>query len=316
MELLINPPLPTALDNTKIDSFLVCEMKFFWEHLQGVKLKTPSIHLQFGQAFHAAVEQWHITGDVTKAKEIFTAVMEGAVFHTNKNLDHGLAIIEEYAKHHSSSTWTPLIQDENHKTELSFALPLMDELLYVGKIDMVIKLNDHTMFVDHKTTSQLGASYFNGIKPNRQFAGYHWALDHYYPTYGGLINAIFIGKPKALTVKQQKDIEVTRIALGDEAANEEYRFASVNTKFANEIVTFSKHDIQEWETNTKKIVGCMRDTHRDNSWIKNSHSCNYYGLCPYHSLCIEPRSFMDIQPNDAMYERRFWNPLAEEGEEN
>ena len=43
-------------DSSKIQGYLHCERRYFFEHVLGWRTKTPSIHLTFGSAWHRVME--------------------------------------------------------------------------------------------------------------------------------------------------------------------------------------------------------------------------------------------------------------------
>ena len=51
-----------VLDSTKIKAYLECPRKFFYEYVVGWRSIEPNIHLEFGKAWHLAMEHLLVKG--------------------------------------------------------------------------------------------------------------------------------------------------------------------------------------------------------------------------------------------------------------
>ena len=133
----------------------------------------------------------------------------------------------------------------------------LEPIEYGGIFDGLVDFSNSVFVFEHKSTSQLGAYYFNQFKPNNQVTGYVWAasLLSGKRVGGAIINAIGIYKSSA-------------------------------TKFERQITTRSITDIAEWLNNIQHTCELIRDCERSNHWPMFTQSCTMYGQCEFHNVHV------------------------------
>ena len=157
----------------------------------------------------------------------------------------GLKILEAYVKEYFPERWKVL------HVESSIAVELSKDILYYGRIDLIVELNGVIYIVDHKTSSNMRFM----ASPNHQFTGYiHNGLTLGLNVTGAIANILGVYKTK--------------------------------TEFKRPATYRSEGDIREWKhyvMDTKmRIDQCLREEF----FPMFAHSCYRYGAtCPFEVLC-------------------------------
>lgn len=133
----------------------------------------------------------------------------------------------------------------------------LEPIEYGGIFDGLVDFSNSIYVFEHKSTSQLGAYYFNQFKPNNQVTGYTWAasLLSGKRVGGAIINAIGIYKSSA-------------------------------TKFERQITTRSQQDIAEWLNNVQHTCELIKECERTGHWPMFTPSCTMYGQCEFHNVHV------------------------------
>lgn len=192
-------------------------------------------------------------------------------------------------------TWTP-------PSHLSVpAIPV----IFTGKIDLPLIIDNKIYVMDHKTTSMLGATFWDDKKASSQFKGYAWAflqatgkLPH-----GYAVNAIRTKAPP-LYVSENK---VNK--RGVTTSPEQWW----NESLSRERFPLHPEDIDEWYTNTTALVSLFLLQYFSNMQLprRTTNCISKYGHCPYFEVChtypIADRLLM-IQSGEFM--DNTWSPLS------
>lgn len=170
--------------------------------------------------------------------------------------------------------------------EFSFALPFDDNLrhpetgepiIYAGRADMVATFAGAVSIYDDKTTSALGATWFNQWDMRSQFTGYSWAADMYgIPARQILVRGISILKTKINHAQ----------ALSDRP---DWRRNRWHKQVGRDI---------------RRAIACWQEGYWDYS---EADACTHYGGCIFKMPC----SSQDPEPwLRGNFARRVWDPVA------
>ena len=260
------------LDNTQIECFNVCPRKYYWRHIRHLVKDVPeSPALTFGQAIHSALEALYKGATLEEAIQIFLHFHKEHDGETKRTADVGVKILEEYHKKYFPESWNVL------HVESSVSMEVAKDLLFYGRLDLIVEFMGTIYVVDHKTSSTMRFV----EHPNHQLSGYiacgrSLGLD----VSGAIVNLIGVYKTK--------------------------------TDFKRVITTRRENELEEWRNHilyTKlRIDDCLR-----NKWFPMySHSCSRYGgTCPYLDLCVASERHLDYIINGS-YKEEKWEPWKEE----
>ncbi len=155
---------------------------------------------------------------------------------------------------------------------------------WCGRIDAIIIRNNQLLIMDHKTTSILGAGYFDEFFISQQMSGYcHWARSIGLPIYGYLINALCTRKP----TKTGKAYETAR-----------------------QLFTVSDDSLDEWQENITQILVSLCEDLQNNRFPMETRWCkNKFGKCDFFDVCSAEPSSRHIILGSGLYEDHTWSPL-------
>ncbi len=301
------------IDNFALQQFQTCPAKYDLRMRQGWVAKRRSGALGFGGAVHAGIAAWYKTKDVDAAiLAIDAAYPEGISVDDFRTREKCVQVMIEYTRKYPAEQFTIVGAPDNPMIEVPFTLELglcvpicnecgfnhgptdspmcvqcgaaLEPIEYGGICDGLIEFSGIPYVFEHKSTTQLGSSYFNQFKPNNQVTGYIWAagLLSGQDVNGALINAIGIYKASA-------------------------------TKFERQITSRSKIGIEAWKYNVQAVCGQIKLAERSGVWSLTTGSCTQYGLCEYHSVHVLENPKEQIMRLDTDYIKEAWDYELREG---
>lgn len=232
-----------------ISCFLTCQRKFYFNFVRNIEPIAQSPALSFGSAMHAALLQ-HYKGasneEAIKEFNCLPSLMEG---EQHKNKEHAIVIFKDYIKRWGVEPFKTL------HLEKKFAIELGDRVI-AGRFDKVVEWEKCIYVVDHKTTSQLGVSFFRQFRPNVQIDTYTYACAELVGSCAGvIINGI------------------------STAANPKERFQrDISPRTPDEISRY-KEQFAKWCEDIEFAILKKRFTY-------NYTSCADYGGCDYYEVCM------------------------------
>lgn len=164
---------------SEVSDFLRCRLRWKYAWVDGYKSKKQNGKLFIGTLIHKYLESWHAYGVSATAmsemlklyEETDTATMDP--LELNEMWDMAFKVTRHYSEHY---TRNPLDIKEVLATEFQFAIPLDDDIVYSGTIDLLyLNRDDLLYFEDHKTTDSIVKYEKNAIM-DRQISRYWWAL--------------------------------------------------------------------------------------------------------------------------------------------
>jgi CRISPR/Cas system-associated exonuclease Cas4 (RecB family) len=280
-----------SMDFSTMSDYLKCRRRGYYRHELNIVPKSPSSALAFGSAFHEAMTSWYLERDEKLAMEAFLESWNrssaqwseinsqdgifGQDFGDDKrNAQNGLRILKEYFRTYQKEPF------EIISNEFPFEILLGSDgersYYLTGKIDLLVKWGEQILVVDHKTTSQLGPTFFRQFEPSLQIDGYVLAGKTIFGKCdGALINAVLVAKTKQtfdrdIFIKTEEDLET-------------YRHEAM------------EHMYEIW-----------RSRQRGGVPARNTDACTLYGSCPYRELCLAKGDERVIQTR---YRTEVWNPF-------
>lgn len=285
-----SPHIPRAIDNTALADFMACPWKYYAGMVQNRRRSgPPSPPLSAGTAMHAGLEAHFKTGGDRDA--VFRAIIMAWEQHDrpddHRTVERILASYDQYIDFwgdHDTDTrrsgktvgfpGNPLVEIP---VELSWPGALHP---YTGRIDRIYEHNGLYYVEDHKTTSQMGTYYFHQFDPSNQMMGYAALAETLtgLPIAGVRINAIC--------------------------------FLKGSTKFAREIISYSKERLADWRENYNAWVQLLEQAHANDFWPRNFQACaGKYGQCQYTSVCASaPHRRQQVLEQE--FDLKAWEPAA------
>jgi len=300
-------PIPTdeswnILDSSKLNTYLDCPRRFFYEYLLGWRQDYPNNHLIFGEAWHDAMEFLLVAGvkpeNLKPAFETFLATYrkrlgpETDEQYFPKDPSNAATALTEYITLYQGEPFTVL------HTEVGVRVPLNEEDCIVGRIDAIVSVTQGKIwFFDHKTGSRLDRTWESQWDMSLQMGTYLHALHCCFNPNdigGGIINGVFFqkGENKFRRKPVQKSLELLNAWLWN---------------------------VNEWLKDLKTDMARLADAHPISSPVlgafrQNTQSCTKYFGCPFAPFCsswANPLAFVNEGPPPG-FKVEFWNPEARE----
>lgn len=297
--MLIEHPTWQIHDATKIQSYMDCPRSYFYEFILGWRPDSPNIHLEFGSAWHLAMEHLIINGygdvSILEAylkltnyyRQFFSEVMD-ETYHP-KNPGMALLGLQRYALEYVNDKFTPLY------TEIAGSVTLTDKYTLSFKIDSILDTPDGIKSREHKTGSQLSRPWMDQWLLKMQTGVYNHVLYCLFPrerVWGVEINGAIFSK---------KEVKFQRVPARRTVEGMENWYW--NTIWWLDDITADIERLKQCDP-TDTIMRCFK---------MNTENCTKYFGCRYHDFCSvwgNPLSRCSEVPTGFKVE--YWNPKAEE----
>jgi len=303
------PQMPIAWDSTMLGLLKECPRKFEYTILNGWQSSGFAAHLEFGIAYHKALEEY----DIHRANGMdhLDAMIETVRFcmnygtrdsenrfipydamftrEPNKTRDTLVRSVVWYLEHFKFDyAKTVLLKTTNKPAvELSFKLgldlinPDGGEFVLCGHLDRVVEVDHQLWITDRKTTkSTITSRYWAQFTPNNQMSLYYAA------------GRIVLNEPIRGII-----IDAAQIGVGF-------------TNFARHQITRTPGVQDEWLRDTYTWIGIAMQYASDGYWPMNDKSCGNFGGCPFQPICSKDPKVRGTWLKQEGYHKRQWNPLV------
>lgn len=277
-----------VVDNSSLTK-LRCPRMYYYAHVLGRVPAVPSIHLEFGRAFHEALALRYKLAGVEEPgpsalEAIRLAVKQARLPDVDADPRHGkgalLSVVEEYLEaYKTEKDWKEVLC-----VERSFELPLgtisNTEVCYAGRIDLVVRRRDDTVWVvDHKTTAFFGDTITAGWEMDGAFLGYIWAT----------VNLGLAEKVSGFVVNSVR--------------------TNGSREFRRYTYTVHPETVEEWKKNTLELCRSLLRHYSSRYWPMQRACCvGRYGECEYRTVCSAVPSVRNEILNSSHFEENTWTP--------
>lgn len=267
------------LDNTMLQAWDACPTRYYWRHLRGIVLQDDNAApLNFGIALHRALETYYKGGTQDESLRAFLAFWQSFTPDGYYTAENGVTILDNYFKKWGSpEQWTVKHVEVNLQWELS------SDLVYCGRVDLIVEWNNDLYVVDHKSSQRISAFC---DRPNHQFSGYTYGTRTLgTPTVGAIINLLAVLSPNTKIPTDQRF----------------RRVISPRTPF----------ELEDWRLH---VLNTREEIHRaveGGRFERKTSQCNW---CPYKPLCNSAPEVVEAVAG-SLYKIQPWEPWKEAGED-
>lgn len=297
------PPLPLLdnclfLDNSALELISTCQRQAQYYILHKREKASDRSALKFGGILHKMLEANYRNLSASpdlRLSLMLDAATEGFASWSPdpsdyRNYDSAVGFAQRYIKEYPIEEFEVPVS----RVELPFATPIGEfaiggrtiKIIWQGRIDLIPERSGTMFFMDHKSTSMMGPTYFKEFDLSSQFKGYGWAtkeLMGIMPAYG-VVNALGIRAPS----KTGKQYEFQRYS-----------------------VRFTEDDLDEWRSDTMHLIGTFIQNYFAGFFPRSTKWCvGKYGACQYFDVCILPRGQREMMLSTGDYKDVTWNPLT------
>jgi hypothetical protein len=287
-------------DASKLQTYLECPRSYFYQYILGWRLEAPNIHLEFGKAWHLAMEhlllEGYSIGSIAQAyilfqehyRKFFPEVMD--LSNSPKDPANAMRALVQYAQTYEKDNFKTMY------TEIAGTVPLTDKHILHFRMDSILQREDGLyQSLEHKTGSQLSRQWTDQWSLSMQTGVYNHVLCCLFPpeqVYGVEINGVFFQKGE--------------------------------NKFQRVPARRTPAMMEAWYWETIDLMNTIQDEHNRlneckegdsvlKAFPRNPTNCTKYFGCPYHDFCMawsNPLQRIDEVPYGFI--TRYWNPADEE----
>jgi hypothetical protein len=258
-------------DSTKIQDYLDCPRQYFYKYILGWRHVDPNVHLEFGEAWHLAMEHLLCFGYSDKSclqahaklskhyRKFFTEETDGIRYPKVPGM--ALAALARYVQHYKNDAFNVLY------TEIAGTVPITESDVVHFRMDSIMDNIEGIQSLEHKTGSQLSRQWRDQWMLSVQTGTYNHVLYCLFPperVYGVVINgAIF----------KKKEVEFERVpARRPKAMMNDWHWNVC--QYVDDI---------KWDTERIKKCDAADDVMM--CFQKNPQSCTKYFGCEFHQFC-------------------------------
>lgn len=294
------------INSSSLGIILSCPRKSYYTLHRGLKSRSEAPALLFGTAIHKALEVFYshpraertIPVDFKQVSDLMAfedwenkplpsahflyqaiaafvtaaSLLKHLPSTDKRSIPNGIWILQEYFKSYINDPYI-VARDENGPiTERTAECVLHEDatlkVIIFGTIDVILQ-NESTGMVlpaDHKTSSVVGADFFNRLKPNHQYTGYLLLAQKVLglKTDEFLVNCLQV-KPRPLTAR------------------------GAGPHFTRQVTRRSEHDMAEFKDSVMEAVGNYLRWSASEKWpLGHVDACTMWGGCQFLEVCSAP----------------------------
>lgn len=298
------------IDSSKLDMYLDCPRKYFFEHMLGWKVDRPAHDLHFGECWHHAREHQLLYGydDIEGAYNAFIIPYREVFDQETDELycpKDPIGVINALMKF-SDERQSDLIENEVLYTEISGTVPVSDSRVLHYRMDSILrrKEDDKIFSWDHKSAKRF----------NRQWSEkFHLSVQN--GTYTHCMYCIF-------PIESVIGVEFCGTAFEYLKRSSKGRSAGyhVTLQRVPAFKTPDQMNVWLWNVNrmldqieeeTDRLAECKESDPVLMAFPMNTNSCTKYWGCPFHDFCISwPNPLRKCYEPPLGFKIDFWDPSA------
>lgn len=306
----------SVLDPSKIQAYLDCPRKYFYEYILGWRRAEGSdLHAEFGTAAHFAMEVLMQDGYTPAAcNKAFDAFLHHYRQHFTPDQDelnkpktpeNMLRALWQYCLRYIEVD----SKDETLHVEVSGTVPLAPDKVIHFKMDTIRRGPQQGYYsLEHKTSSKWSLLWEADWRQKVQTGAYNHVLYCLFPqaeVYGVIINGIFLHEPP-------------RIKKNGEpyAGEKDNDFKRVPVRMSPEQMEGWRLDVLSYIWDIERDMARLQMTDEGDmqmpAFRRNRQSCTRYGVCPYLDICSTTQNPVQLvsRPVPAAFEVRHWDPRS------
>jgi hypothetical protein len=314
------------VDNGLIEHITTCPWKAYAAFILSRRTAGESAALRFGRHIHTALAYRNKMDFYQKnwSEETQVKILENRFSHTPledegwRNFDSAVKVIKGYNRNSSldtiqskllahPKTGFPLVEQpfaiDTHRTILGW------RIIYIGRIDRIVKFQEGPFVRDYKTTSMLGDTTWSEAQMSEQLKGYCWA---YRETFGEepvgfCYDALAVRESIANAIW---DDVLGKIICPPTKSGKESK--AVPLEFASQRF-FTKEppgQLDEWfENMLGQVETFLWHVQRNRFDRYHTHCRHKYGLCEFFNVCSLPARSREAALASNAFKMNEWTPL-------
>jgi RecB family exonuclease len=303
----------TLLTYSALNTFRNCPRKYKNRYLDNLRPRERAEALSFGSVIHTAIELWYRSSDVeSRLRDVLTYVddaFENRVVDFNQMVQWHLAtaMIRGYAERYAIEEFEVVEVEKEFVGEIRNPDTGRQSQTFriAGKVDGIVRCHDGLYLLEHKTASNIDASYLDKLWTDTQIALYCYYLRELdYPIVGVIYNVLLKSRLKQGKGETQAEYEVRHAELAaknkngkstakrqmpetdDEFQSRLSEWYSRPEAFHREFIYLSEDRLAMLQDEVWEITQQYLDARRRGKWLLNTSNCfSYQRPCEYLAYC-------------------------------
>ena len=273
-----------------------CDLRFYFTTVRGLRNNHMNHKMEYGTAYHKALEKFYATGDRTAAMNMALehySNPEIVVPETDwRTAGHLATCLTQYFDNYSEVDGLVVEQHNGEPLlEMKFAYPFYTngtvDVLLCGTIDFIGKYFGQNIICDHKSTAITSVDrYLDSYRMSTQLMAYTMVLRKLFPdrNYQAIINGIFLSR--------SNKNKFQRSAILDFSQD---RMEKFEEHLTNTVIDFADLIAKGIKTNTIPF-------------LPNFNCCETkFGMCRFADICNSGEHSETIIDNE--YYTKLYDPL-------
>ena len=303
----------TLLTYSALNTFRNCPRKYKNRYLDNLRPRERAEALSFGSVIHTAIELWYRSPDTESRLPDVLAYIDDAF--ENRVVDPNLmvqwhlatAMIRGYAERYATEDFEVVEVEKEFVGEIRNPDTGRQSQTFriAGKVDGIVRCHDGLYLLEHKTASNVDASYLDKLWTDTQIALYCYYLRELgYPIVGVIYNVLLKSRLKQGKGETQEEYEFRHAELAaknksgkstekrqmpetdDEFQDRLTEWYSRPEAFHREFIYLSEDRLAMLQDEVWEITQQYLDARRRGKWLLNTSNCfSYQRPCEYLAYC-------------------------------
>ena len=316
-----------VLTFSALNTFRNCPRKYKHRYVDCLRPRERAEALSFGGAVHSAIELWYRSTGQSNLLQLVLEYLDGQYpdrLHDDQQRSQwhlARAMFTGYAGRYEQEDFEIVEVEKEFVGEIRNPDTgrLSQTFKIAGKADGIVKCHDGMYLLEHKTASNVDASYLDKLWTDTQIALYsHYLRELGYPIVGVIYNVLLKSRLKQSAGETQAEYEIRHAELAaknksgkstakrqmpetDEAF--QVRLADWYARpeaFHREYIYLSEERLAMLQDEVWEITKQYLDAQRRGKWLLNTSNCfSYQRPCEYLPYC---QSGFNSNVADNLYE--------------
>ncbi len=303
----------TLLTYSALNTFRNCPRKYKNRYLDNLRPRERAEALSFGSAIHTAIELWYRSSEAeSRLRDVLAYIddaFENRVVDSNQMVQWHLAtaMIRGYAERYATEEFEVVEVEKEFVGEIRNPDTGRQSQTFriAGKVDGIVRCHDGLYLLEHKTASNVDASYLDKLWTDTQIALYCYYLRELgYPIVGVIYNVLLKSRLKQGKGETQEEYELRHAELAaknksgkstakrqtpetdDEFQSRLTEWYSRPEAFHREFIYLSEDRLAMLQDEVWEITQQYLDARRRGKWLLNTSNCfSYQRPCEYLAYC-------------------------------
>jgi CRISPR/Cas system-associated exonuclease Cas4 (RecB family) len=286
------------VSNSSISLYRTCQKKYYFHYVLGLTPRKANAGFILGGTIHTAFDKYYKGEDFKAIVNFIDATYKTAMTTLPPEEQEQCYLDSKTALGMFLNFPFKQLTFDKIESEREFKLPLMKDVLFVGRVDGKVTDKGHKWIREVKTTGEVKSAFENKSRVSSQATGYVWGISQVDNEH--IVGVLYDGLRKPRLIKKVTEDMYEfgqRIYLDycDEKKKESYfyRYPTYRTPT----------DVELWLEDTKSTVKSIQRSWKKMDFPRNTGGCFVFNKeCEYMRVCGD--RCPDPMVVDLLYEKK------------